>query len=407
MNAPQRKYGDASDGGAGPLGRALPRADGSLKVRGAARYALEHPVADPLLCVLVQATVGAGRVVAVDRSAAEAAPGVHLVLDAGNTPKVVGVPDFWGNPPKAPTESPFAAEVTHNGELVAAVVAGTLEEAREAARLVRIDYADAPVRATFDGDGPTRVLEPLGKRWGDPEAALAEAPVVVEVTYETPREYHCAIEPHGLIAHWEADDRLTIYEPSQWIDGMAQTYATWFGLPFENVRVVSHFLGGGFGSKGQTLPHSAVAAIAARMAGRPVKLAVTRTQNFTAYGARPSTRQTLRLGATRGGKLLALMHDGTNETAIDKTYPETLGIVTSMMYAVPNLSSVQRVAPVNTVLPGAFRAPGKNPSAFGLECAMDELAVALGMDPVALRLANEPEVDPESGKPWSSRRLRE
>ena len=168
---------------------------------------------------------------------------------------------------------------------------------------MRVEVEPGPVVATHDdpraGHGNP---VPLDKDWGDPDGALAEAPVVIEATYETPREYNVPIEPHGLIAHWEADDRLTIYEPSQWIDGMANHYADWFGLPFENVRVVSPFVGGGFGSKGQALPHSAAAAIAARMLGRPVKLAVTRPQTFTAYGGRPATRQTLKLGATRDGQ---------------------------------------------------------------------------------------------------------
>jgi xanthine dehydrogenase YagR molybdenum-binding subunit len=406
----RRKHGDASDGGAptGPLGREVVRTDGPLKVQGAATYALEHLVKGVLHCVIIQSTIGAGRVVAIDRSAAEASLGVRLVLDASNSPKLRAHPDFFGNKPPGDHYTPFATEIRHNGELVAAVVADTLEQAQEAARLVRIDVVPASVVATqVDPRAGHGNPVPLNKDWGDPGSALAEAPVVIEATYETPREYNVPIEPHGLIAHWEADDRLTIYEPSQWIDGMANHYAAWFDLPFENVRVVSPFIGGGFGSKGQALPHSAVAALAARMLRRPVKLAVTRPQTFTAYGGRPATRQTLKLGATQDGQLLAIDHDGANETAAVGTFVETLGIVTSMMYAVPNFRSRQRIVPVNTVLPGALRAPGKNPSAFALECAMDELAVELGLDPVELRLRNEPEVDPESGKPWSSRRLRE
>jgi xanthine dehydrogenase YagR molybdenum-binding subunit len=407
---PRVKHGDASDGSpsSGPLGRAVVRTDGPLKVQGAATYALEHQLEDLLHCVIVQSTVGAGRVVAVDRSAAEASPGVHLVLDAGYSLVLRSQPDFFGNKPPGDEYTPFATDIRYNGEMVAAVIADTLEQAQAAAQLVRVDVELGPVIATQDdpqaGHGNP---VPLDKDWGDPDGALAEAPVVIEATYETPREYNVPIEPHGLIAHWEADDRLTIYEPSQWVDGMANHYATWFGLPFENVRVVSPFVGGGFGSKGQALPHSAAAAIAARMLRRPVKLAVSRPQTFTAYGGRPATRQTLKLGATKDGKLLAIDHDGSNETAANATFIETLGIVTSMMYAVPNFRSRQRIVPVNTVTPGAFRAPGKNPSAFALECAMDELAVELGLDPVELRLRNEPDVDPETGKPWSSRRLRE
>ena len=407
---PPSKRGDASDGAvpSGPLGRSMVRADGPLKITGKAAYALEHPVENLLHCVIVQSTQGAGRIRGIDRSAAEASPGVRLVLESGNSPRLKAQADFFGNKPPGEDYTPFATEIGHNGELIAAVVADTLEQAQAGARLLRVDIAPAPVIATHDDPraGPGRSV-PLDKDWGDPDAAFASAAVVVEATYETPREYNVPIEPHGLIAHWEADDRLVVYEPSQWVDGMANHYAVWFGLPFENVRVVSPFVGGGFGSKGQALPHSAAAAIAARMLRRPVKLAVTRPQTFTAYGGRPATRQVLKLAAAADGTLLAIDHDGANETAAAATFVETLGVVTSMMYAVPNFRSRQRVVPVNTVTPGAFRAPGKNPSAFALESAMDELAVALDMDPVELRLRNEPDMDPESGKPWSSRRLRE
>ena len=407
MSTTLSKRGDASDGAA-PLGRAMARIDGPVKVTGAATYALEHDVAGALHCVLVQSTIGAGRVVAIDRRAAEASSGVRLVLDASNSQRLVAQPDFFGNQPIGPDYTPFAVDVEFNGQLVAAVVADTIEQAREAASLVRVEYAQTVPVATFgDPAAGSGKPVPMDKDWGDPDRALAEAGVVIDATYETPREYNVPIEPHGLIAHWERDDHLTVYEPSQWIDGMAQVYATWFGLPFENVRVVSPYIGGGFGSKGQALPHSAAAAIAARVLRRPVKLAVTRPQSFTAFGGRPATKQRLKIGASRDGKLLAIEHDGVNETAATTNFVEALGVVTAMMYAVPNLRSRQRIVPVNTVLPGALRAPGKNPSAFALECAMDELAVELGLDPLELRRRNEPDHDHESGKQWSSRRLLE
>ena len=299
------KHGDAFDGRS-PLGRAVPRIDGPAKVTGAAPYALEHTLDGMLHCVLVQSTIGAGRVVAVDRSAAEASPGVRLLLDASNAPRLVAQSDFSGNKPVGTEYTPFATAIAFNGELVAAVVAETIEQAREAAALLEIDYAQSVPVATHDDPaaGPGTSV-PMDKDWGDPDSALAEAAVVIDAIYETPREYNVPIEPHGLIAHWEADDRLTVHEPSQWIDGMAKVYATWFGLPFEKVRVVSPYIGGGFGSKAQALGHSAVAAIAARLLRRPVKLAVTRPQTFTAFGGRPATKQRLKIGATQDGKLLA------------------------------------------------------------------------------------------------------
>ncbi|MEX6508483.1 xanthine dehydrogenase family protein molybdopterin-binding subunit [Jiella sp. M17.18] len=402
------KYGSAADTEAtGPLGRVAIRGDGGLKVRGGATYALEQSVENLLHCVLVQATIGAGRVVSIDKAAAEAAPGVRLVLDAENSLALKPMPDFFGNTPPGDTYVPFARDIRFNGELVAAVVADTLEQARAAAALIEISYEEAPAVPTFADEraGEGRAVDALAKEWGEPDGPHAEAGMRFAATYETPREYNVPIEPHGLIAHWEADDRLTIYEPTQWIDGTARNYAGWFDLPFDNVRVLSPFIGGGFGSKAQGLPHSAAAAIAAKMLGRPVKLAATRPQTFTAYGGRPATRQTLTLSATKDGRLVSLEHDAFSETSVYGTFAETLGVVTKMMYAVPNFRSRQRIVPVNTVLPGPFRAPGKNPSAFALECAMDELAIELGLDPVELRRRNEPDHDFETGKPWSSRRL--
>ena len=228
---------------------------------------------------------------------------------------------------------------------------------------------------------------PLDKDWGDPDGALRRAPVVIEAKYETPREYNVPIEPHGLIAHWEADDRLTIYEPSQWIDGMANHYATWFGLAFDNVRVVSPFVGGGFGSKGQALPHSAAAAIAARMLRRPVKLAVSRPQTFTAYGGRPATRQTLKLGATRTASFSPSTMTGRTKPPRMPAFIETLGIVTShdVCRSEFPLAPTDRAGEHRDT--GCLCAPGKNPSAFALECAMDGLAIELGLDPVEFACA--------------------
>ncbi len=208
------------------------------------------------------------------------------------------------------------------------------------------------------------------------------------------------------MAKWEGGE-LTLWEPSQWSHGMARMYAEWFGIDYEKVRIVSPFIGGGFGSKGQPLAYGAVAAAAAKRLGRPVKLAVTRPQNFTSYGGRAATRQTITLGATKDGILQAIRHRGMSETSVYADYPEQTGAATPVLYKVENFSSEHRVVPVNTVTPGALRGPGKNPSAYGIECAMEELAYALGMDPLELRLKNYADHDYQSGKPWSTRRLRE
>ncbi|MCK8778836.1 xanthine dehydrogenase family protein molybdopterin-binding subunit [Rhizobium sp. NTR19] len=399
-----RKFGDSSDG---VVGGRQTRFEGDLKVTGAAKYALEHPVENLAHGVLVPSTIPAGRVVSVDAQAALASPGVLLVLTPEDDFGMRVATDWGGNRPDEPYY-PLSREVRYNGEPVAAVIAESREQAVAAAKLIRVTYEEAPHVASLDDPnaGEGNLLEHLSASWGDAEAAYAAAPVKVEAEYKTPREYHVAMEPHGLTAKWDGD-QLTVWEPSQWSHGMARSYAEWFGLPFENVHLISPFIGGGFGSKGAALAHGAVAAFAARKLGRPVKLALTRPQNFTGYGGRAATRQTIKLGATKDGVLQAIVHRGASETSTYGVWPEQTGAATPIMYKVENLSSEHRVVPVNTVTPGALRGPGKNPSAFGIETAMDELAAQLGMDPLELRLKNYADRDYQSGKPWSTRRLRE
>ncbi len=406
--AAKMKRGDASDGGA-PLGGRLSRIDGPAKITGAAHYALEHHRANMAYAVIVQSTMPSGRVRAIDSTLAEASPGVLLVLTPDNILPLKPASTWFGT---ASSDKPYMAlthRVNFTGQHVAAVIAETFEQATEAANLLKIDYEEEKgAIASYDDprSGEGNPLDAMAIAWGDAEKAYAEAPIRIEQSYTTPREYNVPIEPHGLTAMWEGDE-LTVWEPSQWINFMAHTYAEWFGLPDEKVRLMSPYIGGGFGSKAFALAHGAIATIAARMLGRPVKLAVTRPQTFTAFGGRPATRQTLRLGATKEGKLLSIAQTGANETSVDGVWVEPLGSVTALMYATPHLSSRQSIVPVNTVLPSALRAPGENPSAFGIECAIDELSYAVGIDPVAIRLLNYAEQDPHAKKPWSTRRLRE
>jgi xanthine dehydrogenase YagR molybdenum-binding subunit len=405
--AVKAKRGDASDSGA-PLGSRLSRIDGPAKIKGAARYALEHHPANLAYAVIVQSTIPAGRIRAIGKKAAEAAPGVILVLTPDNIMPLKSA-TTWLNTPGP--EGPYLAltkDINFTGQHVAAIIAETFEQATAAAALLEIDYEEKEGIATFDdpkaGDG--MALDNMTIAWGDAEKAFATSPVRITHEYRTPREYNVPIEPHGLVALWEGET-LTVWEPSQWINGMSRTYAEWFGIPYEDVHLMSPFIGGGFGSKAFAVAHSAIAAIAAKMLKRPVKLAVTRPQTFTAYGGRAATRQTLSLGATKEGKLLSILQTGANETAVDGVWAEPLGAVTAIMYATPNFSSRQNVVPVNTVLPSALRAPGENPSAYGIECAIDELAYEVGIDPVAIRLLNYAEQDPQEKKPWSTRQLRE
>ncbi|WP_342643829.1 xanthine dehydrogenase family protein molybdopterin-binding subunit [Rhodoligotrophos ferricapiens] len=405
---PARQYGDASDSAASALGARLTRFDGPAKIRGAATYALEHRPQNMAHAVLVESTIASGRVRAIDKSAAEAAPGVLLVVTPDNTLRLNGASDWLGNPPAVPQYTPLVSEISYSGQFIAAVVAETFEQATEAARLLKVDYEAAPPISALDDPnaGSGDPMEAMTSEWGDAASALATAPIRIEREYRTPREYQTPIEPHGLIAEWQGD-QLTIWEPSQWLDGMARTYAEWFGIPFENVRIISPYIGGGFGSKAFAYPHGAVCTIAAKMLGRPVKLAVTRPQTFSAIGGRAATRQTIALGATSEGKLVSIVQRGANETSIAETWVEPLAAAAAIMYATPNFSSRQNVARVNTVMPGAKRAPGENPSAFAIESAIDELAYELGIDPLEIRLLNYAEEDPQARKPWSTRRLRE
>ncbi len=402
---PPRKHGDASDG---IVGGRLTRFEGSLKLTGAATYALEYPIDNLAHAALVQSTIAAGRVVNIDATRALASPGVLMVLTPEDDLGLRVSADWQGNRPEDKPYHPLPREVQFNGQSIAAVIAESREQATEAAKLVVVTYEEtSPVMSIDDpAAGEGKLMDNLTIGWGDAEAALAASPVRIESEYSTPREYHCAMEPHGLTAKWDGDE-LTIWEPSQWSHGMARMYAEWFGMDYEKVRIISPYIGGGFGSKGQPLAYGAVAVAASRKLGRPVQLAVTRPQNFTSYGGRAATRQTIALGATEDGVLQAIVHRGRTETSVYMDYPEQTGAATPILYKVENFSSQSRVVPVNTVTPGALRGPGKNPSAYGIESAMEELAYKLDMDPLELRLKNYADHDYQSGKPWSTRMLRE
>jgi xanthine dehydrogenase YagR molybdenum-binding subunit len=301
--------------------------------------------------------------------------------------------------------------IHYNGQPIALVLAETLELATEAARHLRVDYETAPAISGIDDpsgktiDVPGAPASNAGR--GDAKAALATAAVRVENLYTTPREYNSPMEPLATIASWGADGSLTVWQPSQWVEGARRAYSDWLALPLEKVRVISPFVGGGFGAKVTAHPDSSLAAIASREIGRPVKLALTRPQNFTGHGLRPATRQKIALGASADGKLLALTHDNLNETSFDDVYVEGGGATAKLMYAVPNLSATQQLVRVHSFTPSWKRAPGEAIGAYALESAMDELSYALKLDPIELRLRNYANEDPESKKPWSTRKLRE
>lgn len=394
------------------IGQPRDRVDGRLKVTGAARYAAEFAAPNLAHGVLVQSTVANGRVREIDTAAAEAAPGVLAVLTHRNAPRlhaVAAVPAGFAGQSLLPLQDD---RVYYQGQHVAVVVADTLERAQHAASLVRVHYDEQPPTTRLEDalgavfPPPPDFGAPPHYRRGDPEGALVVADVRLDQLYTTPIEHHNPMEPSATIAAWDGD-HLTLHDATQSISFTRQVIATMLELPEENVHVVAPYVGGGFGCKGFVWPHSALAAVAARHVGRPVKLVLARAQMYTSVGYRTPTRQQYSVGATREGKLTALVHHGISQTTPFDELAEFTGALTPMLYACPNVDTRNELVRVNAGTPTIMRAPGKASGSFGLESAMDELAYALDVDPLELRLRNYAEIDPETGHPWSSKALRE
>jgi len=390
------------------IGQSLIRRDGARKVRGTATYAYETPVEDPVYAQIVQAAVARGRITGVDASRAERLDGALAVLTFQNAERLPPGTD----PELAVLQS---GEVAFRGQPVGLVVAETSETARQAAELVRITYDeqphDAELRADRDDlykpDGLNAALE-TDTVEGDVAAAMASAPVTLERTYTTAMYHNNPLEPHTTTAVWDpaADVPLTLWESTQGVYWARSAVAATFGLEEEQVRVICPFVGGGFGSKGLPHANAILAVMAARaLPGRPTKLALTRQQMFFLTGYRTPTIQRMQLAADRDGRLLAIAIDVTEQTSRIKEFAEQTGAPTRMMYAAPDRRTTHRLAALDVPVPTWMRAPGECPGMFGPEVALDELAEELGIDPVELRIRNEPEVDPETGKPWSSRHL--
>ena len=396
------------------MGQDVARQDGLLKVTGSARYAAEFSVPDCLHAVLVQSTIASGTIAHIDTVQAERMPGVVAVLTHDNAGRL--------NQRKAAQQTvthPFLQDdrIFYNGQHIAVVIADSFERADAAAAAVTVQYAPSPAVTVMDEGQLSRAYKPKhfqnGEKSpdvsrGDAETAFASAPVKVDATYETPVEHHNPMEPHATIAMWRGD-KLTVTTATQGISGAQETLASAFGLPQENVTVVCPYVGGGFGCKGNTWPPVVIAALAARHVGRPVKLVVTRSQMFTSNGFRPKTIQKLKLGAGSDGKLVSIQHDGFSQMS-DPTlgeFSEPVAVATQMAYSCKNLRVSHRVVPVNQGLPTYMRAPGESSGMFALESTMDELAFALRMDPLALRLANYAERDEQKDKPFASKGLRQ
>jgi xanthine dehydrogenase YagR molybdenum-binding subunit len=386
------------------VGTPLSRVEGRAKVTGQAQYAYEQPVEGVVYAAAITSTVASGAITRIDAARALGLPGVLAVLSHENAPRLAEV----GDRELMILQSP---KVAYRGQIVGAVVAESLETAREAADAVTLEYDAAahdvelrPGHPRFYKPEKVNPSFPADVAHGDLDAGLAAAEVVVDATYTTQPLHNNPMEPHASLALWE-NGGLTLYDSIQGSWRAHNDLAELFELDPEHVRVISHHVGGGFGSKGTPRPQAVLAAIAARMVERPVKVALTRQQLFAMVGYRTPTIQRVRLGAARDGRLRAIGHDAFEQTSTIREFAEQTTIATRHMYAAPDRLTTHRLVALDVPTPSWMRAPGECPGMYALESAMDELAVACGIDPIELRMANEPPEDPEKGIPWSSRNL--
>jgi xanthine dehydrogenase YagR molybdenum-binding subunit len=409
------------------VGKPLARTDGRAKITGAARYASDFQPSRMAHAVLVQSTIARGTLLSIDVQTARQVPGVLAILTHENAPKLdIKVPQskdqgatFHPGENLVPLEG---TEIFFAGQNLAVVVAETLEQAQYAASLLRIRYQETAPVLTIEaaekaaaGDptnGPKRPKKAMGQDAqhdrGDVETALAEPGLVkVEATYVIPVETNNPMEPSATVAEWDGD-RLTVQDSTQSVVSTRNILAHAFGVPKQSIRVLCPFTGGGFGCKGFQWPHTLLAAMAARVTRRPVQLALTRAQMFTSVGHRPPTVHRMVLAARRDGALQAMVHDTTCASSPVTEFIAACGpATTKVLYACENVSTPTTLLRVNVGAPTPMRAPSECPGSFAIESAMDELAIALGMDPVELRLRNHADRHPASGKPWSTRHLKE
>ncbi len=400
-----------------PIGRRTPRVDGPLKVSGAAKYASDFHFPGMLYAVPVEATIANGKVIKLETAAAEKMPGVRAIFHRANIGKIFRStqgPGFEGICEER--RPPFEDDVVrYYGQYIALAVADTFESAKAAADAVRATYAKDKPNVETDlqaDDEPEKVLTTFGptdrvqSERGVPEGAFAKAPVKLDQTFVTPTETHNPIELQAATAIWDGS-KLTIYEESQGIFNMQGLLAQMFALPRENVRVITKFIGSGFGGKLFPWTQCPLAAAAARQLGRPVKLVLSRKMMFQTVGHRPRTQQRVRLGATPDGKLVSLQHDYVYAKSILDDYQENCGESTAFQYSVPNLRVTFGRARRNIGATADMRGPGAVPGLYATESAMNELADQLKIDPVKLRVLNEPKIDESLGVPFSSRHLLE
>lgn len=397
----------------GVVGTPVSRVDGPLKVQGQARYAADFPMDSLLYAAFAGSTIAKGRIAQLDTAAAEAAPGVVLVMTWRNAPRLKPMPLFMTQPKAAGGDDlPIMQDdrIHWNGEPIAVVLAETQQQADHARTLIRATYEAEPATASFaaakaEGTKPGVFMgEPLKQEIGDAEAALAAAPHKVDVVYSTPRHNHNPIELHAVTLAWKGDRELTVHDASQAVAHTAWSLAEIFGLDERQVHVTSPYVGGGFGSK--TLwRHHVLAAAASKLAGRPVRAMLTREDVYRMVGGRTNTEQRVAIGAQPDGRFDALIHTGTVAMTAHNAMPEPFILPARSAYAAGSFKLDVEVAHLDMLANTFMRAPGESVGTFGLESAIDELADRMGIDPIELRIRNEPEKDPTTGLPFSSRHI--
>ncbi|MGL9619576.1 xanthine dehydrogenase family protein molybdopterin-binding subunit [Bradyrhizobium sp. U531] len=394
------------------MGQPVPRYDAVVKVTGRATYASDMPLDNPAYAFLVTSAIAKGRIDRFDLDDAKSVRGVIEIVTHENAPKLKESKLFSDGGYAGTTIQPLkSAEISHDGEIIAVVVAETYEAAREAANRVKVSYTAVAPSATFDSPGTTAAAAKgqsaqfkEDAKVGDFAKGFDEAEVKITAAYDTPAQHHNPMELFTTSCAWMGDN-LVIYEGSQYVYGLKNGVAEQLGIDADKVRVVNPYVGGGFGSRGSMTPRTAIIAGIARRLNRPIKLVPTRDQGFTIATYRAETRHEIKLGASRDGKLVALRHEGAEVSSRADAYCVGGTKTTTRLYACPNVDSLVSIVRADRNTPGFMRSPPEVPYLFALECAMDELAVKLNMDPVELRRINDTTNEPIGGKPYTSRSL--
>ena len=394
------------------VGQPISRIDGRLKVTGTARYTADIPLDTIVHAAIVYSTIANGRIVSIETAVAENAPSVLAVLTYKNMPRMSQ--QSWSHlRPQGQTYLPLQDDRIHYaGQPVALVVASTLDQATYAGTLIKVAYETHPPvvfdlrTAMEDAVEPPQRMWPLSSSVGDADKAIAGAAVKIERTYTMSDRHHNPMEPHATLAVWDGDGSLTLYDSTQMVVGTKKLVSLVLGIPEEKINVVCEFLGGGFGGKSWSWPHTLLAALAAKVVNRPVRLQLSRAQMYSMVGHQAATVQTIALGANSDGNLSGIRHDSINPTSVFDDYVEYAAVASRHLWpASGGIATSHRVVHVNRNTPVVLRAPMEAQGHFALECAMDELAYATGVDPVELRLRNDTDTDPYSGRPFSTRAL--